>query len=44
MGKEYKLKTLADVRKVVNEQNIAAFLKDFEAWLRYVLRNKYENN
>lgn len=30
----HELKTLEDVARVVNEENIKVFLVDFEAWLR----------
>ena len=38
--KSYKIQTLTDILKAVNEKNIDGFLKDFEAWLRVSLEVK----
>ncbi len=33
MKKEYKIKTLADIRNAVNEKNFQEFILDFTRWL-----------
>ena len=40
MEKEYKLKNVEEIVKVITEENIDVFLSDFSEWIKYRLALK----